>query len=221
MTSATMIVDDYEGLQTYVCSTIRRPNDTDKAPTWIAIAEARLNRELGPVESDATLTGTTDSRRIDLSALSIVKPVALWLAAEGQDEQRVNFKHDGTFPYLTTSGKPGFAAMDESNAYIDFECPLDAAYPFRFRYQGRCALSDSVTTNWLLANHPDIYIAATIMWGYGYREQFANASAWKSILDEGIPEVRSIIRQSRRGVLSVDRALLSPGRMTLAQWTAG
>jgi hypothetical protein len=60
------------------------------------------------------------------------------------------------------------------------------------------------------------------MWGAGYREDWPNGAAFKSILDEGIPSVRNIIAQGKRGVLTVDAGLTAGrGGMSLAEWTNG
>jgi hypothetical protein len=215
-----MAIANYNDLKTKVASWGRRSGNStfvSEVPDIITLAEARLNRELPAVETDTTLTGTANSRRIDISAVSMVEPIALYLAETGIDERPVQFKADGTFPYEVTAGRPSFAAID--GTYIDFDCPLDSTYPFRLRSRNRFALSDSATTNWLLTNHPDVYLAACLMWGAGYREDWPNGGAFKAILDEGIPSVRNIIAQSKRGVLTVDEGLIAGrGGMSLAEW---
>jgi hypothetical protein len=160
-----MTLSTYSTFKTAVQDWLTRSGIDAVVSDCVTLAEAGLNRELGAVETDAALTGVLDNRRIDLSAVSMVQPIALFLAESGKDEIEIPFKTDGTFPYLATSGKPKKAAFDVSLGYIDFDCPLDSAYPFRLRYRQRFALSDSAPTNWLLTNHPDVYLAATMMWG--------------------------------------------------------
>jgi hypothetical protein len=217
-----MAIANKADLQTKAASWLRRSGNATfvaEVPDFITIAEGKLNRELGPVLTDTTLTGTAASRVIDISALSVVRPVALFLAETGSDEREVQFKADGTFPYLTTSGRPSFVAIDGTN--LNFDCPLSAAYPFRFRHQERFSLSISSSTNWLLTNHPDVYLAAVLMWGAGYLESWENGAVWKSTLDEGIRSVKSEIAQKKRSVLTVDPGLRSRGHYSLANWTSG
>lgn len=214
-----MALSNYTELQASVLDWMVRAGQTGQVVDWIALAEARLNRELGPVETDTTLTGVADSRRIDISALSIVQPIALFLAETGSDEVRINPAADGTFPYLTTSGRPTKWAIDGTN--IDFDRPLDSAYPFRLRYRQRFALATS-STNWLLTNHPDVYLAASIVWGSAYNKNLSEASAWKQLLDEAIPSIKSSIAQSKRAVLTVDPGLASRGgALSQSEWTNG
>lgn len=214
-----MPLSNYTELQASVLDWMVRAGQTGQVVDWIALAEARLNRELGPVETDTTLTGVVDSRRIDISAVSIVQPIALFLAEVGSDEVRINPAADGTFPYLTTSGRPTKWAIDGTN--IDFDRPLDSAYPFRLRYRQRFALATS-STNWLLTNHPDVYLAASIVWGSAYDKNLSEASAWKQLLDEAIPSIKSNIAQSKRAVLTVDPGLASRGgALSQSEWTNG
>ncbi len=210
-----MALDNYTDLQASALDWMERSGQTGKVADWIALGEARLNRELGAVETDAAITGVSGSRRIDIASLAMVQPVALFLAEVGHDEVFITPKADGTFPYLDDTGRPRIWALDGTN--IDFDRILDAAYPFRLRYRQKFNLATS-DTNWLLTNHPDVYLAATLMWGAGYNESWSNGSVWKGILDEAIPSIRSTIAQNKRAVSTVDRGLAMVGRSYRYGW---
>jgi hypothetical protein len=163
------------------------------------------------VETDTTLTGVAGSRRVDISAVPIVKPIALFLTDPDLfNELQLTPKADGTFAYQSTSGQPRYWAIDGTN--IDFDCPLDQAYTFRFRNSQRFALSDAVPTNWLLTNHPDVYLAATLIWGGVFTRNPQYVDIYAPILATGIPSVRGLIAQQKRAELTVDPALQSIGR---------
>lgn len=205
-----MALANYTDLQATAVDWMTRAGQIGKAPDWIALAEARLNRELSPVETDAALVGVPTSRAIDISALSIVKPVSLWISPTGGgDEVPMQPQAAGTMTYVDTTGQPRQWAMDGQDN-IKFDRPCDQAYAFRFRYVERFSLA-TTSTNWLLTDHPDLYLAATLMWGAGYNEDWNNGATWKSVLDEGMVSVRSLIAQGRRGTLRVDPALSSVG----------
>ena len=172
---------------------------------FISLAEARLNRLLKPVKTDATLAGTTGSRVIDISSLNVVEPIALFISDSEGDEREVTQKADGTFPYDEEESEPSFWAIDGDA--INFDCPLDSDYSFRFRYAQRLALSDSAPTNELLTNHPDIYLAASIVWGGLYIKDSGASAEFKNILDEFIIETQHEYAQKSRGVLTPDTAL--------------
>lgn len=111
----------------------------------------------------------------------------------------------GTYPLIDVSGEPAIWSLDGRS--IVFERDMDQDYTFRFRYQERFSLSDDSDTNWLLDQHPDVYLAASIVWGGVFVQDGNYASSFKAVLDETIPKVRSTIAQSKRGVLTVDPAL--------------
>lgn len=202
----TVTLTNYTTLQASVVEICERTGDTvftANVPAAIQLAESMLNRELGAREIDASLTGTINNRRIDISALSIIQPVALFLARSGYDEEELYQQADGTFPYQSASGVPTWWAIDNEFDAIDFDCPLLEAYPFRFRYRARLALA-SQTTNWLLTDHPDVYLAATIINAYNFNEDIPNFARWKGILSEAIPQIKRTISRNKRGTLSLD-----------------
>lgn len=212
-----MTIANYTDLQAQVLDFMARSELTGNVTDFITLAEARLNRDLEAVEVDATLTGVVGSRSIDISSLAMVEPIALFLAEVGCDELELTPKPDGTYPYLDSSGRPRFWSIDGTN--IDMDRPLDGAYPFRFRYRERFALSDAAPTNWLLTNHPDVYLAAVLVWGTVFIKSFGDTSTYKAILDDNMPSLKSIIARKKRAVLTVDPMLQTIGRRVYGnQW---
>jgi hypothetical protein len=211
-----MALANYTDLQATALTWMTRSGftgDVTAAPDWVTLAEARLNRELEPLETDASLTGAVSSNTLDISAISpaMVEPVALFIAPVGTgDEVMLQPQAADTLALLSTNFVPRQWAIN-SPTQIILDTPCDQAYRFRFRYVSRFALA-STTTNWLLTNHPDIYLAAVLMWGAGYNEEFQNGQVWKALLDEGVQSVRSTINQQHRGTLRVDPMLSRIGR---------
>ena len=216
-----MALATYSDLKTAVASWLERSDMTAVIVDCVTLAEARLNRELGPVETDASLTGTADSRSLDISALSVVEPIELWIAdPSSEDEREVQQQSPSTMAYAETSGRPAQWVMASTSA-LKLDRPCDQAYAFRFHYRQRFALSDSATTNWLLTNHPDIYLAACLMWGAGYQEAFPNGAVWKAVLDEQVPAVAHTLAKQRKGTLRVDTGLADIGRRSTFNYTTG
>lgn len=201
-----MALATYSDLQGQVSNWMANSGMTAQAADLITLGEAHLNRELPAVQTDVTLTGTLDNRRIDVSAHSVVSPLALYLIDPStSDETEITQKADGTFPHTNTSDTPSIWAMDGEN--IDFDCPLDVAYTFRFRIRQRYALSDTATTNWLLTNHPDVYLAAVLVWSGLYKRNSGIATDFASVLREGIRSIKNVIMEQNRALLTIDPAL--------------
>jgi hypothetical protein len=200
-----MSISNYSELQTAITEWMDRSDLTGNAADFITLAEARLNRRLKGLEIDATLSGTDGAQTIDISSLSLAEPIALYCTTHG-DEYEILLKGNGTIAYKETAGSPEFYVIDGDN--IEFNRPQSGDQTYRFVYQARYALSDSVTTNWLLTNHPDVYLAASIVWGNVYIKDIQTAVIFKQTLDEFIKETRNYIAQKKRGNRSVDDALL-------------
>lgn len=206
-----MAISNYTDLQQAVQDWMDRSDISGNVADMITLAEARFNRKLKVVETNATLTGTANSRSIDIASLDIVSPVALKVN-DGNGEWGLTPRENGTFEYGDIAGMPSFWSIDGTN--IVFDVPLGQEYTFRFRYQGRFALSDAAPTNELLTKHPDLYLAASIVWGGLFTEDDRKISTWKSVLEEGMTEVSNVINQNKRGQLTVDPALSSIGTRT-------
>lgn len=204
-----MAISTFDELKTAIADWMARSDVSGSAADFITLGEARLNRLLEVVATTATLAGVVDSAEIDISALSIVEPQDLYVT-DGNTEYFVAPRALGTFTTETISGLPGLWAIEGTNIKLDRPC--DQTYSFRFIYQGRFALSDAAPTNEFLTNNPDLYMAASIVWGAVYTKDLQAGAMWKSMLDEFTAEVRSNIAQKKRSQLTSDPALVGIGR---------
>lgn len=193
-----MAITNYSELQSAITDWMDRNDISGKATEFISLAEARLNRQLEAVEATATLTSVSGSRLIDVSALRVIEPMALWVS-DGDGEDNVPFKPAGTFSLTSVVGDPAFVALNGDN--LQFDCPLSDGLTFRFRYRGRFSLSDEAPTNALLTDHPDVYLAACIVWGSVYVKDMNATAAYKSLLDEFMAEASNHLSQRKRSVL--------------------
>lgn len=201
-----MALGTFDDLKAAVTRWSARSDVAGDAEDFIMLGEAGLNRELQAVETEATLTGIIGSRSIDISAHSVVRPRSLFLTyPDIGDEVQLTPKADGTFPYIDDNGEPELWSVDGDN--IKFDRPLDQEYSFRFEFSQRFALSDAAPTNWLLTNHPDVYLAAVLIWGGLFTRNDTVGSRWAAVLNTGVPSVRGAIAQKKRALLTVDPAL--------------
>jgi hypothetical protein len=203
-----MPITNYTELQTAISDWMARSDVSGVATDFISLAEARLNRLLEPVATTANLVGVSNSNVLDISALSMVEPVSLYVTAF-QKQYFVPQAALGTFYEQDTPNIPSNWAIEGNN--IRFDCPLDIPYPVRFTYQGRFALSQAAPTNEFLTNNPDLYLAASIVWGSVYVKSAPDISMWSSMLEAFTAEVRNTNAQKKRSELSVDPMLMRRG----------
>ena len=198
-----MPISNYTELKAAISDWMARSDVNGSASDFISLAEARLNRALSAVEVDANLTATAGSNEIDVSGLPIDRVLALFLK-EYDDELVIDLASNSEISYFSDSGLPSKWVYD--NSKIKFDRPCDINYPVRLRYDQKFELSDAAPTNWLLTNHPDLYLAASIAWGSIYVRDDARAE-WGSIAEQFIPQVRAQLAKNKRGVLRPDPAL--------------
>jgi hypothetical protein len=199
-----MSISNYTELKSAISDWMARSDISGSEADFITLAEARLNRLLEPVPTNATLIATPGSRYIDVSSLSIIEPIALHFTGVGP-ELIIIPKAEGSFEYTDVEGLPTIYTLGTDQ--IVFDCPSSSDYSFRFTYSGKFRLSDAAPTNELLTNHPDVYLAASIVWGAGYVKDNNAVAGWKSLLDEFIAETNHQYAKSKRSLLTVDNGL--------------
>ncbi len=180
---------------------------TGNAPDWIKLAEAELTRAL-PLRVmwvNGDLIGFDDSRELDLPA-DFAEPDWLKLTTNDQFRPITKSTSGGMQYYSTASATPDEWCINGD--HIDLNRPCSGALTFLFRYRQKFALSEASPTNWLLTNHPDIYLGKSLMWS-GLHLVNADAAVWAQKAEQGIRELRILDAKADADVpLQVDPALL-------------
>ncbi len=199
-----MALATYDNLKTAIGTW--NVNRTDLPTTdLVSLAEARLNRDLRlrVMETDQALTATAGARTVPLPA-GFLEPLALFLLL-GSGREALVFVPD-QMETSTTAGQPWCWSVDGGN--LVFDRPADQAYDLTLKMLTAFSLSAAAPTNWLLTNHPDLYLAAcnveAALWLVD-ADQFAR---WTGRYDETLASVNAHESRSRApGDLRVDPAL--------------
>lgn len=188
-----MAISTYAELQTAVASWLNRSDLTAQIPDFITLAESALNRHLNlrVMTQEASLSTVASSRTVALPT-SFIEPIALWRL--DTDRVPLIFRLPETMEISTTSGRPEHWAVDET---IVFERPADAIYSLILRYVKGFALSDAATTNWLLTNHPDVYLFATLVEAAPYLRDDNLLGIWSARLEKAVAKVLEKESRSR------------------------
>lgn len=156
-TSAAIDIENYDGLIAFIIEHLELDAESAaQVPTFIRMAEYRLNRMLTHPEREtsATLTTTAD---IDFVAL----PADFVQARYVRIDQPLAPITRGAFN-SEESGEPTGYTISQQSIYL---CPTpDGEYNISLTYLAKLAqLSSASQTNWLLADHADAYVYATLM----------------------------------------------------------
>lgn len=158
-----MALATYTDLQAAVASWLNRSDLTSYIPDFIALAEARIARDLR-LRSQVTSTTIATVAGTQTAAL----PTG-WLEFENvsisssPDVQLnyVNIQHlDTKFPINSYTGTPVVYSIEGQT--ILFGPVPDAAYTVNVLYYKRLDALSVTPTNWLLTNHPSIYLFAAL-----------------------------------------------------------
>jgi len=185
-----MALGTYSQLKTAIETWMARSGDTEisgNSADLVTLAEDRLNRDL-PLRvnyTDGVLTGTAGLRTLTLPS-DFYEPVALWLTTFGTRDMLTPYI-PGNVEADTTSGTPQAWGVNGTNIDLDVLC--DQAHTFLFRYRKSFALSDSATTNWLLTNHPALYLQACLFEAEMLAKDFEAAAVRNQIVESMIEKI--------------------------------
>lgn len=192
-----MTLSTYAGLQAALGTWASNRTDLPTADL-ITLAEAEMRAETGlrlrVEEVDSALVGVVDSRKIALPT-AFQSAHVLWRDTGTSRDELIRVSPD-EIDNITTSGLPVYWCVDGTN--IAFERPCDQAYNFTLRNeQYLAALSDSNTTNWLLTNYPNLYLAAANLQAAIWMQDTEQTGVWAQAYQAALAKVSNAEARAR------------------------
>lgn len=170
-------------LKTAVANWLHRSDLTTQIPDFIALCEADIRRDLRVREMEASTSvalastelaipdGFLETRRVMVDDIVVDYLLPIQFNAI-KDQTTYNYTVLGTnFVFQSASG----------DVQIDY-------------YKAFAALSASGDTNWLLTNHPDVYLFGTLAWACTYTQD--DPMQHRMAYTAAITRVRSTQRNS-------------------------
>ena len=189
-----MAITTYAELQTATANWLDRTDLTARIPEFIELSEANFNRVIRQpdmVTKDDSFSLTSRYNTLPSDTLEIVRivldltPVIVleYLTPEEISERRVS---------MSATGKPYyFTVIGGSSNQLEVVPSPDSTYTSSIVYYTRiAALSDAATSNWLLAEHPDIYLFGTLVEAEPYLKNDERMPMWTSRLDKALMALR-------------------------------
>ena len=203
-----MSISNYSELQTEMESWLHRDDLTAKFPDFIKMGEGVLNRKLRTVDMETRATATTGTTsRFMALPVGFVEMLSLWIQDPAQEILYLAPRQLREYiSSETDTGEPShFTIKDE----IEFNCIPDSAYTLEQHYLKKYDLAADVT-NWLLTNHPELYLHACLAPAALFARDSDLYSMMAGLRDQGIAEVNRAEARKRGGgmaYLRVDDAL--------------
>jgi hypothetical protein len=192
-----MAITSYSTLKDAVVNWTHRTDLTTVLDDFIDLTESRLNRELRASQQEirATTAGATEylAMPTDLLAIRNIQlntnpPKSLAYVAP----EFIDLKDDGS------SGEPKYYTIigDE----IQLAPDPDGSYTVEIAYYAKItALSDSNTSNWLLAAHPEAYLYGCLAEAFKYAMDDEQAAKYAALFQDTLSQIKTLDAERKYG----------------------
>lgn len=185
----------WAGLKTDIANWLNRDDLTSQIPIFIAYAERHFQRVIFTPDREEALSITADAQ-------SEALPSDFWgfksgPYVDGATDVILTRLEPGdlrrTYPDATT-GTPSHYAIEGENILFG-PTPSSSLTIKGTYYKTIPVLNASTATNWLLTDHPDVYLAGALFEASLYVIDDTRAAIWKTRRDEGIELINRVARK--------------------------
>jgi hypothetical protein len=177
-----MALDTFSGLKTTIADYLNRDDLTSTIPTFITLAEAKFNRKLRMRQMIKRATATIDTQYFAYPAdwlqakefILNTNPITYmeFVTDKQSNELRQN--------QIIAVGKPKYYSI--IGTQIEVIATPDSSYTGELTYYAKItALSDSNTSNWLLAYAPDLYLYGALLEATPYLKDDERLGTWSQL----------------------------------------
>lgn len=186
---------NYTWLQAQVIDWLHRSDLAAKVPTFITMAEARINRIVHArgMEIEATLPFAAGIGAVRLPT-GFDTPLAAWVDCES-GRRALSGVVPEQLSGTTQRGEPQYWAI--SGAYLAIDCPPDRARQVTLRYRGLLRLSTSAPNNSVLTKYPDVYLYGALMEAALWLRDQDSLATWSQLFDTAMKELNRNESRSR------------------------
>lgn len=193
-----MSITNYSQLKTAIADFLNRDDLAATVPTFIALAEADINRRLRHWQMEERATAEMDTQYSAVPADWVetirfqtagdsTRPLELISRAEMLDRRATAYN---------AVGRPQFYTMAAGQFEV-FPTP-DQTYNAELLYFARVpALSDATPTNWLLTASPDAYLYGALVHSAPYLQDDARSTVWASFYQSAIDALNTASDDAR------------------------
>lgn len=192
-----MTLETYAELKSAIADWLNREDMTSVIPSFIALAEADMNRSLRDYRMEKRSNATLDAQYSALPA-DWLETIRLHLT---DTTSRLELVSEGALADLRAqrgdaTGKPTHYAHTAGGLEL-FPTP-DGSYTAELVYVAKVpALSDSNTANWLLSAAPDAYLYGALVQSAPYLKDDQRATVWAGLYQSAINNLNSASELAR------------------------
>lgn len=196
-TSAVGAISSYSDLVAEAGEWLNRTDLNARIPGFIRLCEARLNRLLRTpdMETFVILTATSEATSLPLDFAGMR---ALWI--DGSPDRPLKGFAPNAVPqaYGGQAGIPTGYYISKRTLYLA-PPPASATTLAVIYFSKLTALTESAASNWLLLDHPDVYLWGTLMCAKAFIDDPEKVKQFKAAYDEAIGELIEAGTKARYG----------------------
>ena len=185
-----MALDTYSGLKTTIADYLNRDDLTSIIPSFITVAEAKFNRKLRVRQMVKRATAAIDTQYfafpsdfLQAKELQLNTNPITYLDYVTQNQGDYSSANE----YITV-GKP--VKYTIIGTQIQVIPTPDTSYTGELTYYGKIpALSDSNTSNWLLAYAPDLYLYGALLEATPYLKDDERLATWSTLYANSLGDI--------------------------------
>ena len=187
-----MALSTYAELKTSIGDWLNRSDLTAAIPDFISLAEAQVERTLRTgqmiVRANASFDaqyGAVPSDFLETKSLKLTstnpQTPLQFLSIDALDNEMTKF---------TASGRPKFFGI--VGGQFRLVPTPDSNYTTELTYYAKLTkLSNSVTTSWLLASSPDIYLYGSLLQAAPYLQDDARIQTWATLYERALNDLQT------------------------------
>lgn len=194
-----MSITTYAELQTSIGNFLNRSDMTAVIPDFIAIAEAQVQRRVRHWQMEKSDTIAASSRYSALPG-DFLEPIRLTVDGKHKSlmPMSLNEMSDERYQSDDTAGDPEFYAITAGQLEL-FPTPGAAVTVNIDYYRTIEPLSGSATSNWLLAEAPDVYLYGALMQSAPYLVDDKRIAVWGALFQSAIEEMQASSDRAKWG----------------------
>ena len=202
-----MALDTFSGLKTTIADYLNRDDLTSIIPSFITLAEAKFNRKLRVRQMVKRATAAIDTQYfafpsdfLQAKELQLNTNPITYLDYVTQNQGDYSSANE----YITV-GKP--VKYTIIGTQIQVIPTPDTSYTGELTYYGKIpALSDSNTSNWLLAYAPDLYLYGALLEASPYLKDDERLAVWGNLYISSIGDIEIADQRASVGSTPIVRA---------------
>ena len=184
-----MAITTYTELKSTISDFLNRDDLDTVIPTFIDLAEARLNREVRHWRMEDRAVATLDTQYTALPT-NFLEPIRMSLTSGDTSTMEVvgvQEMSDLRARALNTSGKPRYyTILDQS---IEVYPSPDGEYSLEMVYFETLPALSTSDTNWLLTNYPDAYLYGALLHSAPYLQDDARMQVWDALYQTAVSAI--------------------------------